>query len=162
MFLLLLRLREEVVHAEDGLLVHFELNWSGADCLVFCATVGGLSVDCAAVCKERLVVEVVVLTVGVSCFEASCVVEESLIVHEILICWLCLAKSNLFTDVSFLFLDLLLALVSHLLHPLFTLNLSHPVVPEFLPLLKFLVLILLIVILLNSLEVVPRLQCGSP
>ena len=76
---------------------------------------------------------------------------------------LCLAESNLLTDVSFLLLDLLLALISHLLHPLLTLDLSHPVVPEIFPLLKSLVLILLlIVILLNLLEIIPRLKSCPP
>lgn len=161
--LLLLGLGEEVVHAEDGLLVHLELHWGCANCFVFGAAVGCLGVNCAAVGKERLVVEVVLLAVGVSCFEACCVVEETLIVHEILVGGLSLAESNLLTDVSFLLLDLLLALVAHLFHPLLTLDLSHPVVPELFPFLKFLVLILLlIVVLLNLLELIPRLKCCPP
>ena len=141
--------------------MHFELDWGGADCLVFGAAVGSLGVDCAAVGEERLVVEVVFLTVGVAGFEACSVVEEALVVHEILVGGLGLAESDLLADVSFILLDLLLALVSHLLHPFLALDLSHSVVAEVFSLLQLLVLVLLlaVVVFLNLLEFVPRLKC---
>lgn len=56
-------LGEQVVHAEDGLFVHLKLDWGSADGLVFGSAVGCLGVDCAAVGEERLVIEIVLLTI---------------------------------------------------------------------------------------------------
>jgi hypothetical protein len=61
--------------------MHLELHWGCACGLVLGAGVGCLGVDCAAVGEERLVVEIVLFTVGVSSLESCCVIEESLIVH---------------------------------------------------------------------------------
>lgn len=134
-------LREEIVHSEDGLFVHFELDRGGSLGFVFSACVGCLSVDSTAIGKERLIVKVVVFAVRVPGLESSSVVEQALIVHHFLIGWLSLPKSNFFTDISLFFLDLFLLLSSNFLHTFFSFDFPHSMISELLSLLSFLILI---------------------
>jgi hypothetical protein len=89
--LLLLWLGKEVVHSKNGFFLHLELHGRRPYGLVFRSGLCCLGVHCAAVREERLVVEIVVFTVGVASLESTCVVKESLVVHEVLIGGLCLS-----------------------------------------------------------------------
>ena len=59
--------------------------------------------SCSSICKERLIIEIVIFLIAESSIKACSLIEQSLIVHNISRCWLCLAQGNLFGNISVLF-----------------------------------------------------------
>ena len=108
-----------------------------------------------SICEKRLVVKVVILTIRVASLETTCIIEKSLIVHQLLICWLSLAQGNFFTYVSFFLFYLLLSLASHLFHSFFSLDFPHAMVSELFSFLELRIFVLIILIFLNFLELLP-------
>jgi len=143
--------------------VHLKLHWSRPCCFVLGPGTCGLSMNSAAISEKWFVVEIVSLAVRISSLQASCVIEQSLVVGQILISGLCLAQGDLFTNISFLPFDFFLLLSPHLLQSFFSFNLSHPMIPELLTLTQLVVLFILIVfLLLNLLVLLPCLhRCPS-
>jgi hypothetical protein len=143
--------------------VHLELHGSSSDVLVLRTTVGGLGVHCASIGKERFIVEVIFLTVGIAGFQPSGVIEQSLIVHHFLVGGLRLSQRDLFTDIPFFLLYLFLPFPAHFFHALFAFDLPHSVVPELLAFLCLSVFVFFpfVLVLLDFFVFLPRFK-GSP
>lgn len=141
--------------------MHFKLNWSSPDSLILCSCVCGLGVDCTTISKERLIIEVVVLAVRIASFQSTSIIEQSLIVHQILIGRLSLSQGNFFTDISFLFFNLLLSFCTDFLHSLFSFDFPHAMISKFLSLAKLLIFVFIIFVFLNSFHVLFRLHRQS-
>ena len=142
--------------------MHFKLNWSCSGGFVFSTCVSRLGIDCTAISKERFVIKIVFFTVGIASLETTCVVKETLVICELLVCRLSLSQGNFFADISFFLLDLFFPLSSDLLHSFLSFNLSHTMISELLSFLHFLILILIPFLFLYLFILFSSLKSSSP
>lgn len=142
--------------------MHFKLNRSSSGGFVFSTCVSRLSIDCTSISKERFVVKIILFTVRIASLETTCVVKETLVICELLVCWLSLSQGNFLTDISFFLLDLFLSLSPHLLHSFLSFDLSHTMISELLSFLHFLIRILIPFLFLYLFILFSSLKSGSP
>ena len=133
-FVFLCRFTHQPLHAEHWLFVHFKLYWLRFFTFILPLWAQCLSMYCASICKQRLVIQVIILTVRVPCLQTCSIVEKSLVKQKFLIGRLSLSQSNFFADISLFLFDLLFPLCSNSFHSIFPFYFSLTMVPELLSL----------------------------